>query len=105
MLLHELGHAIDASLGQHSLDSSFVDPWLKDVSALLLKPLDSRLSYFFLSTDLLSARAIRGHGLMETFADVFAAIHGESSVPSETQLILHSFPYTAKHISRLLKSL
>lgn len=89
VLRHETGHAVDAALDNYSQEDAFKAAYDQDVSAMpaLAK---QRLSYL-LQPD--------GAGQQETFAEVFAALHGGSANANQTDLILANFP----HVTELMK--
>ncbi len=90
---HEVGHALDESLGNFSQSPAFVEAHKKDTENL--KTSDKSLfSYLVGSKD--------GDGKKEAFADVWGALNGASSNPQESKRILEKFPNVANLIKEQL---
>ncbi len=86
---HEVGHALDKSLGDFSQSPEFVEAHKKDVENL--NSFDKGFfGYLVGSKD--------GDGKKETFAEVWGALNGASSDPRDTKLILDKFPNVANLI-------
>ncbi|MDZ4835528.1 MAG: hypothetical protein SGJ27_17270 [Candidatus Melainabacteria bacterium] len=90
---HEVGHALDASLGNFSQKPEFVEAHKKDTENL--NAFDKGMfGYLIGSKD--------GDGKPETFAEVWGALNGASSDPRETNRILQKFPNVANLIKQEL---
>lgn len=99
VFLHELGHGIDTAMEKHSRSAEFVEAYLADFARIVHTPYEKRFSYLLQGFEL--NRSMSGAGLEEAFADVFAAVHGESANASETALLLYCFPRVANLLRRL----
>lgn len=90
---HEVGHALDAALGNFSQKPEFVEAHQKDVANL--NGFEKGLfNYLVGSKD--------GDGKKEAFAEVWGALNGSSSNPAESKMILQKFPNVAKLIKEQL---
>lgn len=108
VLLHEFGHAIDELLGWYSQSPEFVAAYLADVSKVFTTALEPELAYYLQGFELTGTGSLPSHGaagLGETFADVFAAIHGSSANRDKTKLILAVFKRVAMVIRKKLETL
>lgn len=90
---HEVGHALDASLGDFSQKPEFAEAHRKDTANL--NPSDKNLfNYLVGSPD--------GDGKKEAFADVWGALNGASANPEDSKKVLEKFPNSAKLIKEKL---
>lgn len=86
---HEVGHALDKSLGDFSQSPEFIEAHKKDIENF--NGFDKGFfSYLIGSKD--------GDGKKETFAEVWGALNGASSDPRDSKLILDKFPNVANLI-------
>lgn len=94
LVRHEVGHAVDAALGDFSNSQEFIDAYNQDVAAMPTPP-PAELSYF-----LQDAEA----GRQETFAETFAIAIGGASRPQLHVLETH-FPRTIALVRKKVSEL
>src|SRR6202035_1338371 len=87
---HEIGHAVDHSMGDFSTSTDFQQAYQQDLAQIPAN-MQARLDYY-----IQTARPFAGAS--EAFADLFAALHGGACNASDTALILKFFPRTAEAI-------
>lgn len=92
---HEIGHAVNAWLGDYAQTSTFTTAYDNDVANM---PADVKetLKYFLQTGE---------GGKSETFAEVFASLNGGVSRPKFTTSIPKYFPETAKVVQKKLDRL
>ncbi len=89
-LLHEVGHAVDASLGNFVRTPEFAAAYERDAAAMTPA---QRTQFEYLLQGYPTTRENPNYaGRQETFAEVFGAICGSSANASETEATLNAFP-------------
>ncbi len=96
VLKHESGHAMDVALGYFSQTPEFEQAFQQD--AAKLSPFEKMKLQYLLNKE-------GGAGKSETFAEVYGAINGASSNPSETDATLRQFPNVAKLVRERIAKL
>ncbi|MBX9690864.1 MAG: LysM peptidoglycan-binding domain-containing protein [Cyanobacteria bacterium] len=91
VFLHEIGHAVDAALGNFVRSEEFGAAYERDVAAMTP---EQREQFAYLLQGYPSNREGRPNyaGRQETFAEVFAGICGTTANSSETEATLNAFP-------------
>jgi hypothetical protein len=96
VLKHESGHAMDVALGYVSQTPEFEQAFQQD--AAKLSPFEKMKLQYLMNKE-------GGAGKSETFAEVYGAINGASSNPSETDATLRQFPNVAKLVRERMAKL